>query len=96
MPTFVLELTFDKDNERRLAIRPAHRNFLTKLYDQGVLLMAGPLADDRGAIQIFRADSREALEELLAQDPNYVEDVVSRVSLREWSPILPPPANEAT
>ena len=90
MQTFVLEVRFDKDEDRRMAVRPAHREFLTRLYEEGLLLMAGPLTDGTGAIQVLRAESLEALEQVLADDPNTVEDVVSRVSLRRWEPFLPP------
>lgn len=92
MPTFVLELTFDKDNDRRLAVRPAHREHLAKLYEEGTLVMAGPFADDSGAILIYRAASQEEFEAVLAADPYVVEDVATRVSLRQWAPLFPPEA----
>jgi uncharacterized protein YciI len=74
-----------------MAVRPAPRDFLTRLYEDGILIMAGPLADGTGAIQVLRAESLDDLEQVLAGDPNTVEDVVSRVSLRQWEPFLPPP-----
>jgi uncharacterized protein YciI len=52
---YVLELAFDGD-ERRLAARPAHRERLARLRAGGTLLMAGPWADDSGALLIFRTD----------------------------------------
>jgi uncharacterized protein len=90
MKTFVLELKFDKNNERRLEIRPAHRAFLARLYEEGTLVMAGPLADDSGAIQVLQAESLDHLETVLAADPNSIEGVVTRVSVREWVTIFPP------
>jgi uncharacterized protein YciI len=90
MQTYVLEIRFDKDEERRMAVRPAHREFLTRLYEDGVLLMAGPLADGSGALQVLRAEDLDDLEAILADDPNVVEDVVTQVSLRAWDPFLPP------
>jgi hypothetical protein len=30
--TYVLELAFDKDNGRRMEVRPSHREYLRQLY----------------------------------------------------------------
>lgn len=91
MKTFVLELRFDRDNERRLEVRPDHRSFLERLHGEGTLVTAGPFADDSGALLVFRAESQAALEELLEEDPYVRADVATRVSIREWAPIIPAP-----
>lgn len=91
MKTFVLELRFDRDNERRLEVRPDHRGFLERLHGEGTLVMAGPFGDDSGALLVFRAQSQAALEELLEDDPYVRADVATRVSIREWAPIIPAP-----
>jgi uncharacterized protein len=85
---FVVELTFDKDEERRLALRPAHREMLRALHEKGALVMAGPFADDTGALLIFRTESRDELMRLLDADPYTHEDVLTRTSIREWAPIV--------
>jgi uncharacterized protein YciI len=81
----VVELAFD-DDPRRLAARPAHRERLVALRRNGVLVMAGPWADDSGALLVFDAE-RPAVERELAEDPYYALTRV--VSVREWLPVVP-------
>jgi uncharacterized protein YciI len=82
----VLELSFD-DNPQRLAARPAHRQRLAALHASGALVMAGPFADDSGALLVF-AGGRSDVEEVLADDPYYSVDGVRVVGLREWLPVV--------
>lgn len=81
----VLELSFS-DNPQRLAARPAHRDRLVALHAAGQLVLAGPLADDSGALLVFRGD-RADVEELMAADPYYTTPGVTVVALREWRPL---------
>ena len=76
------------DTSERLAARPAHRVLLTDLAAQGIVRMAGPLADDTGAIAIFDVADRAALDELMAADPYFTTHGVTVVSIRQWSPFL--------
>lgn len=78
----VLELAFD-DTPQRLAARPAHRQRLAELHASGALVMAGPFADDSGALLVFVAD-RSEVDTIVAGDPYYAVDGVRVVGLREW------------
>jgi uncharacterized protein YciI len=89
MATFVLEFAFDGENNRRLAVRPAHRDYLRALHAEGRLVSAGPWADDSGALLVYDCPDEAAVRQILAADPYIVADVVSIRSLREWTPILP-------
>lgn len=82
----VLELAFD-DNPVRLAARSAHRQRLAELHATGLLVMAGPFADDSGALLVFDAE-RSAVDRVVADDPYYTVDGVRVVGLREWSPVV--------
>lgn len=84
----VLELSF-VDDARRLAARPAHRARLTAMHAAGRLVMAGPLADDSGALLVFTGDRAEVAE-LMAADPYYTTPGVTVVALREWTPLVGP------
>ena len=88
MAVFVLELAFDQDEEARLAVRPAHREYLKELFDRGSLVMSGPLADDSGALLVYEAPDAGAAEAIIAADPYTDSGGVRRVSLREWTPIF--------
>jgi uncharacterized protein YciI len=84
---FVLELVFDGSlSEQRLAARPAHRERLAQLLAAGRLRLAGPWADDSGALLLFDTD-RDGLQEILGADPYYSTSGVSVASLREWNPV---------
>lgn len=83
---FVVELTFD-DDPRRLAARPAHRDRLAALHADRKVVLAGPLADDSGALLVFRADRAE-LDHIMAADPYYTTPGVTVTSLREWKPVV--------
>jgi uncharacterized protein YciI len=82
----VVELALE-DDERRLAARPAHRDRLRRLHDEGTVVMAGPLAGDTGAILVFDLDA-DAMAAELAADPYYATPGVTVVSVREWQPII--------
>jgi uncharacterized protein len=89
MTKFVLELAFTRDNARRLEIRPAHREYLRRLHQEGRLESAGPWADDSGAIIVYNVADRAELDRIIADDPYTGQDVAEVVNLREWRPILP-------
>lgn len=82
----VLELAFD-DSPQRFAARPAHRQRLAALHASGALVMAGPFADDSGALLVFDGE-RADVEAVLADDPYYSVDGVRVVGLREWLPVV--------
>jgi uncharacterized protein len=82
----VLELAFD-DHPARLAARPAHRARLATLRAAGTLVLAGPWADDSGALLVFDLDDLSAE---LATDPYYSTPGVRVVSVRSWAPIAGP------
>ncbi len=84
---YVVELSFDGD-PRRLAARPAHRQVLARLHAEGHVIMAGPWADDSGALLVLRVDSEAAVHELLAEDPYYSTPGVTVASVRAWTPAV--------
>ena len=84
---FVVELAFD-DNPERLGARPAHRERLQALHGTGRLVMAGPFADDSGALLVFDVADAGVLQELLGADPYFRTPGVTVVGQREWSPFL--------
>lgn len=85
---YTVELSFDPDNkERRLELRPAHRQLLAGLFEQGILKMSGPWEDDSGALLIFATDA-EGIEKILADDPYFGAPGVEVVAVRPWNPIV--------
>jgi hypothetical protein len=79
-------LRFDNtDNAERLDERPRHRDRLTRLHADGELVMAGPWADDSGALLIF-STTPQRVAEILAEDPYYSANGVDVVARHEWNP----------
>ncbi|MFL6077544.1 MAG: YciI family protein [Mycobacteriales bacterium] len=87
MARYVLRLAF-KNNDRRLQVRPAHREYLKALHEQGRLVTAGPWADDTGALLIYEVAGEQELRDILADDPYTSADVYDIAELREWNPII--------
>ena len=73
--------------ERRLAARPAHREWLTGLKSEGRLVQAGPFEDGEGSLLVLDVADTAALDALLAQDP-YPKDSIA-VTRRVWTTLFP-------
>jgi uncharacterized protein YciI len=89
MPTFVREIAMEPGDERRLAVRPEHRTYVSDLFDQGRIRMSGPLADDTGAVIVYVAPDLAEATALVEADPYVRAGVVREVSLREWNVVVP-------
>ncbi|QNE21768.1 hypothetical protein F1D05_32410 [Kribbella qitaiheensis] len=88
MATFALQLKFT-DPERRMEVRPAHRDYLAALNEAGKLVAAGPFADQTGALLIYNVADEAELRDILAKDPYTTADVYEIVTLTEWSMLYP-------
>jgi uncharacterized protein len=50
--------------------------------------MAGPFADDSGALLVLDVADRKAVDEVLAEDPYYTTPGVIVRAIREWIPVV--------
>lgn len=90
MALFAVQLRFDPaDLDRRLEVRPAHREYLTELHAQGKLVTAGPYSDQSGALLIYDVTDEAELREILAKDPYTPAKVYEIAGLHEWQPLFP-------
>ena len=85
MALFAVTLTFSDDTERRLQVRPSHREYLKSLLDSGKLLESGPFVDETGALLIYEAADLAEVQEILANDPYAPSGVVAGVAIHEWN-----------
>ena len=90
---YALELAFS-DDPARLDGRPAHRERLTALADQGRLLAAGPYADESGALLVFLVDTEDEARAIVDADPYYRAPGVSVLALHEWNAVTRSPLLE--
>jgi len=84
---WIVELTFTNAPER-LTARVAHRNRLAALHSQGAVRMAGPFADDSGAMIILDVPDRWTVDELIAADSYFTTPGVTVSQIRNWRPFL--------
>lgn len=81
---FVNHASYIDDLDRIAASRPKHRDYLSSLMEQGRVLAAGPYSDDSGTLIIYDVDSREALDELIHDDPFTTDGIFQNCDLRPW------------
>ncbi len=74
------------DQELNAKERPAHLDYLNKLFVEGKVVMAGPFTDKRGGMVIYKAESWEEAKQLAEADPA-VTSGARTLELREWSPL---------
>ncbi len=87
MASFVVELVYEENRDYRMEVRPAHREYLKELQSRGILLAAGPYADDGGALLVYEAADADELGRILDADPYTEAGVVAETKIREWKPL---------
>ena len=65
----------------------AHRAFLQRGYDRGDFLLSGPQVPPNGGFLLARAESREALDRLLEQEPFVKAGLMVFVRITEFLPV---------
>ncbi|MDW4347240.1 YciI family protein [Staphylococcus saprophyticus] len=70
----------------------AHVLYLRKMIKKGHLIVSGPTVDNQKDVKeaylIFKVKNRNALMELLKQDPYWYKGLVSNYLIEEWKPIF--------
>lgn len=98
MPLFVITCTDHEGTlEKRLAVRPQHLARLEKLADEGRVIVAGAMPKDRDNLQagfygstlILDFDSREDLDNWLADEPFLKEGIYAHIDVKPFNKALP-------
>ncbi|TCC05862.1 YciI family protein [Kribbella soli] len=90
MAQYVVQLRFDVDRtDRRMEVRPAHREYLAALKADGKLVAAGPFTDQTGALLVYDVADEAELRDILAKDPYTPADVYEIATFAEWQPLFP-------
>jgi len=88
MSIYAVEYVYDAESAAvRDEYRPAHREWLAALVEEGKVLASGPFTDGAGALLIFTAANEEELNSLLKQDPLAVGGGISGLKTTEWKPV---------
>jgi uncharacterized protein YciI len=85
---FAVAITFVEDEERRLKVRPTHREYLQTLLDAGKLHESGPYTDDSGALLIYDAENEAEVKEIVANDPYTAGGVIGDTTIKEWNVVF--------
>jgi uncharacterized protein YciI len=83
---FLVEITYTAPLDAIDHALPAHRAFLQRGYDAGLLLMSGPQNPRSGGVIIARAPTREALAAFFADDP-YRRAKLADYRIVEFAPV---------
>ena len=81
---FATYAKYGADKSRLEAVRSAHWEYGRTLKSAGKLALAGPFANDNGALFVYNAVSRQEAMSYLKQDPFAAEGVFAHCELLEW------------
>jgi len=70
--------------------RPLHREWLGEEYAAGNVLACGPYPDGTGALIMIRAESHDAAQVFLANDPFHAQHAIEAVRIVEWTQVYGP------
>ncbi|BDG59230.1 YciI family protein [Caldinitratiruptor microaerophilus] len=76
------------DQDKVQSVRPAHREYLSRVKAQGKLWASGPFTDGSGALIIYEAESEEEARRLLEDDPFHKSGVFASWELRPWQQVF--------
>ena len=69
--------------------RPAHKGYLASLFEQGRIVISGPLTDGApGALLILQAADAEHVAALLDKDPFWALGLIAHREIRSWKPFF--------
>jgi uncharacterized protein YciI len=82
---FIVVLKYIVAIEEIDACRLKHLEFLGSCYEQGILIASGPQVPRNGGILIAKSSSKEALQNILGQDP-FAINKCAEYSIYEFTP----------
>jgi uncharacterized protein YciI len=65
-----------------------HARFMDDLVDQGSIILGGPLEGDRETMHIIAAESEQAVRDLFATDPWWINGMLRPVRIERWTIVL--------
>lgn len=86
MKHFLIEITYTASPEKIADILPAHRQFLQSGYEQGLLLMSGPMLPKTGGVVIARAQTLDDIQTFFKYDP-YLANQAATYRFVEFDPV---------
>ncbi len=84
---FIAILTYKKPLSEVDRFLAAHRDFLAKHYAAGDFIASGPQIPRLGGVIMMKADSREAVDAIIAEDPFHVNGIAD-YQIVEFTPTM--------
>lgn len=84
--------TYAPLDERIMALRPAHLEYMARLHAGGLLVAYGPFADGSGSLFIYETPTLAAAKDLMAADPYQISGVFESYRCCEWEIVKANPA----
>jgi uncharacterized protein YciI len=73
---------------REQALWNEHARFMDALFDEGVVILAGPFADESGSLVILSTESEQAARNIFQNDPWTQQDILVAGDVKEWTIFL--------
>jgi uncharacterized protein YciI len=90
MKYYIIESKFSRPITDFREVVPEHRNYLQMRCDDGIILFSGPKATRDGEVFVAKAETDEALKELIDSDP-YKKTANATYSFTSFTPTLKNP-----
>ena len=84
---FIAILTYKKPLDEVDQFLQAHREYLAKHYAAGDFITSGPRAPRGGGVIMMKADSREAVDTIISEDPFHINDIAN-YQIVEFTPTM--------
>ena len=84
---FIAILTYKKPPEEVDKFLTAHREYLAKHYAAGDFIVSGPQIPRIGGVIMIKADNREAVKDIIAQDPFNINGIAD-YQIVEFTPTM--------
>jgi uncharacterized protein YciI len=65
-----------------------HAAFMDRLVDEGKIVLGGPLEDKRFTMHVIQAESEQAVRNVFATDPWWVNGMLRPVAIERWTILL--------
>ena len=73
---FVVYGSYIRPIEEVERVLPLHLAYLDKLNERGILICSGPMKPRTGGVIILSLDSRDEVDEIIKNDPYYIEQTI--------------------
>ena len=80
---------FRYDNKDKIPeVRPKHREYLSKLHEEGKLWTAGPFTDDSGSLIVYEVETEQEPTALIENDPFHDAGIFASYAIKPWKQVF--------